>query len=316
MAKTYPWSTSNPPDTGESPKLGAQRIRELALAVKEAFAVDHVTNTSPDSEDETGEHSKVTLQRYSGVPVAVTDKGFLFAATGESGTSELHYEDQSGNVTQITKSGKIYLNSAYATGLIAPKTVDGSDNSSISVAGGGSNAASRGATVSVFGNEHANYPGQIRLQPGYNTASGPSVASFIDATQHAIMNLADPEDGDDEDDIGVVAQQAVTVNYLRSKIGALTIDPVAFAGEYSVTLPNGLIFKWGTYTHNSDEKSVVFADTSEAFPTACMNLQLTPVDTIGTRYENVSIKTVSATGFTAIHVGSLSHTIHWFAIGY
>ena len=103
----------NVPAGSEDPKLGNDRIQELARAVIEFLAVDHYVGTDYGAdagynEDAAGEHAKVTL-RNTTAPTAAPGKGFLYVVSGE-----LYYKDPSGNAIQLTTGG--ILNSLNLTG--------------------------------------------------------------------------------------------------------------------------------------------------------------------------------------------------------
>jgi hypothetical protein len=112
MSKTDPIDPAVPAGS-EDPKLGDNRIRELAAAVAEILAVDHYIGTNGGAgtgynEDAAGEHAKVTIRNGS-APTAAAGKGFLYVVSGE-----LYYKDPSGNVIQLTSGG--ILNSLNLTG--------------------------------------------------------------------------------------------------------------------------------------------------------------------------------------------------------
>jgi hypothetical protein len=100
--------------------------------------------------------------------------------------------------------------------------------------------------------------------------------------------------------------------------GAPNFTPSTYAGEESVTLPNGLIMKWGVVNNSpSGSTGVNIVTFGTAFPTAIVNAQCSWATT-NTGYTNpVYIKggTVSTTGLT---INNLSGTadVYWQAIGY
>lgn len=117
MAKIDPLDPSVPAGS-EDPKLGDNRIRELARAVAELLGVDHYMGTDGGSgvgynEDAAGESNKVTLRVQGSKPTAAASKGYIYAKT-VSGVVELFYEDQAGSEIQITANG--ILNSLNLTG--------------------------------------------------------------------------------------------------------------------------------------------------------------------------------------------------------
>jgi hypothetical protein len=69
----------------------------------------------------------------------------------------------------LTASGDIILTQSSA--LIRSNTADASDNKSITLAGGGGSANTRGGSVIAYGNEFASFGGQVQLVAG-NASSG------------------------------------------------------------------------------------------------------------------------------------------------
>lgn len=117
MAKVDPLDPAVPAGS-EDPKLGNDRIQELARAVAELLAVDHYMGTDGGSgtgynEDAAGEHNKATLRVQGSKPAAVAGKGYIYAKT-VSGVVELFYENQAGVEVQITANG--ILNSCNLSG--------------------------------------------------------------------------------------------------------------------------------------------------------------------------------------------------------
>ena len=89
--------------------------------------------------------------------------------------------------------------------------------------------------------------------------------------------------------------------------------PSTYAGGESVTLPNGLIMKFGTATSNSDSaQSFTFSNIgSSAFPADCINVTTGGIS-------STALSDVSSTGFTLNRLDSLGGQIifYWQAIGY
>ena len=128
MAKTDPIDPAVPAGS-EDPKLGDNRIRELARAVAEILNKDHYIGANGGSgtgynEDAAGEHNKVTL-RATTKPTAVASKGFVYGKDVD-GKIELFYEDEDGSEVQITTGG--ILNSCNLAGdqtIAGAKTFSG-----------------------------------------------------------------------------------------------------------------------------------------------------------------------------------------------
>jgi hypothetical protein len=114
----------------------------------------------------------------------------------------------------------------------------------------------------------------------------------------------------DEDDMTSNSATALaTQQSIKAYVdGAPNFTPSTYAGGESVTLPNGLIIKFGTFTSTIDTDQTFSFDT--AFPTACVS-----VTTGGMVSGNL---TKSASGFTINRFDTLAGSIpfFWQAIGY
>ena len=110
-AWTFTYDTATPPTTGESPSLGAFRIREFKLAIQERLNIDHYfpLSTGQVSSADAGKHRQITFVN--------TDTGSdpnLYTKT--SGTNkELTYIDANGTEKILTSNGT--LNIAGGTDL-------------------------------------------------------------------------------------------------------------------------------------------------------------------------------------------------------
>ena len=90
---------------------------------------------------------------------------------------------------------------------------------------------------------------------------------------------------------------------------AQTFTPSTYAGEESVTLPNGLIMKWGIENLSASGGIITFATP---FPTAVVNVQ-------GNNHGADASANLGVTSYntTTISVNpSNTGTYHWQAIGY
>jgi len=90
---------------------------------------------------------------------------------------------------------------------------------------------------------------------------------------------------------------------------AQTFTPSTYSGEESVTLPNGLIMKWGIASLNAVGDTITFAT---AFPNAVVNVQ-------GNKHGADASANLGVTSYntTTISVNPASSgTYHWQAIGY
>jgi hypothetical protein len=136
------------------------------------------------------------------------------------------------------------------------------------------------------------------------------------ATAPQEVSVLDEDDMVSDSDTSLDTQQSI-----KAYVDASASDPFVpstYAGEESVTLPNGLIMKWGVVEDSpSGNTGVNIVTFGTAFPTAIINVQAS-WSTTNTSFTNpVYIKggSVSTTGLT---INNLSGTadVYWQAIGY
>ena len=117
---TRTWDSSyeaSPPDS-QAASQGATRIREVKLDIRERLAVDH----SMDGDANDGAHNKATLLEQSADPTAAANTGFVYTKDVD-GTTELFYQDSSGNVAQISSKGGIgYVGEVKSFAFSTPPT--------------------------------------------------------------------------------------------------------------------------------------------------------------------------------------------------
>lgn len=90
-------------------------------------------------------------------------------------------------------------------------------------------------------------------------------------------------------------------------------SPTSYAGEESITFPNGLIWKQGTTNRSGDNTTITFA---VAFPTACVRVFCGNRDSSSTTVTATAVETVTAAGFVANNQESNLDGYDWMAIGY
>ena len=124
------------------------------------------------------------------------------------------------------------------------------------------------------------------------------------ATAPQEVSVLDEDNMSSDSATSLATQQSIKA-YVDS---APNFTPSTYAGEESVTLPNGLIMKMGTFTSTSDgDETFSFG---AAFPTACVSV------TTGGMVSGDLVK--SASGFTINRFDSLEGNVpfFWQAIGY
>lgn len=121
MAYTRTWNAAyeaDPADTDQA-SGGALDIRSSKTDIRERLEKDHYFDIAGTDADH-GEHKKVTLRVQAADPSNVADKGFLYLKD-VSAKVELFWEDEDGNVRQVTSAGKLLLDAGLAD-TIAEKT--------------------------------------------------------------------------------------------------------------------------------------------------------------------------------------------------
>jgi len=106
--KTQDWNASFETIPGDSDNIseGAQRIRNFKRDIRERVAQDHYMDLAGTQADH-GEHKKVTFQApLASDPTNAANKGYLYTKDVSS-KAELHWEDEDGNVGQITNAGAV-----------------------------------------------------------------------------------------------------------------------------------------------------------------------------------------------------------------
>ena len=136
-----------------------------------------------------GAQNYLNLGGGTSLGYAATAINFVTAAniSTTTGTTRMTI-NSSGNVLVATTTdpslGKLHVaGSISLTGavqfttnnFIGASTSDGSDTLAISIAGGGSASASRGAYITVFGNENGSLPGGIQIVSGNGSGSGANI---------------------------------------------------------------------------------------------------------------------------------------------
>lgn len=93
-------------------------------------------------------------------------------------------------------------------------------------------------------------------------------------------------------------------------------DPNPYAGEESLTFPNGLIMKWGESPTVPVDSSYT-VNLTTAFPTAVLNIQLTKHAALKTSSSGeLTVDDIFVDNFTIRNGLDIAGSVFWFAIGY
>lgn len=95
------WNSSAPADNAVISQFPANE-RAARAAVATNFGVDH----HDDVDANIGKHEQVTFIQRGSDPSTVADTGTLYTKN-VSGTTEVFFKDEAGNVSQLTKGGRV-----------------------------------------------------------------------------------------------------------------------------------------------------------------------------------------------------------------
>lgn len=145
-----------------------------------------------------------------------------------------------------------------------------------------------------------------------------STAKILGRRSSGEGDIEEAFDFKDEDNMSsnsataLASQQSIKAYVDASSADGFT--PTSYTGGESVTLPNGLIMKWGEFNPSNGSNSVSYGN---AFPTETINIQYARFKGTHSTYEdNNAVTSKSASGFN-IYVmnGSAYGTLMWQAIG-
>jgi len=211
--------------------------------------------------------------------MAVISKGQTFA-TGDQVTA--------------SKLNNLADNATFASGAV--------DNVSTQLSGGAIIVKDGGVTTAKL-NDSAVTTAKI-------TDANVTTAKIADAN----VTFAKLTDVIDDDTMATAsATKLATSESIKAYVDASAqiFTPSTYAGEESVTLPNGLIMKMGIEPQSGATGTVTYGS---AFPTSVVSVNITPVDTLS-RSTSLAITASSSSAFSWI--SNSNHTaIHWQAIGY
>ncbi len=107
--------------------------------------------------------------------------------------------------------------------------------------------------------------------------------------------------------------QIANKKYVDDNIGSANYTPTSYAGEESITFPNGLVFKHGIISESSGDNVIAF---DAAFGTAIVSVNVCPERPTATSVGGtIKTGTLATTGFTVISDGNSTNLI-WQAWGY
>jgi len=110
-----PWTTAYEgiPADSENINLGANRIRDLKVNVRQRGGADHSWGDTADN----GHHNVVTYNRQAADPATVSSTGYLYTKQAGAQT-ELFWKDDTGHVVQLTSVGLINVPPGFPSGTV------------------------------------------------------------------------------------------------------------------------------------------------------------------------------------------------------
>lgn len=194
MAFTRTWNASYEasPANGDNASEGALRIREIRIDVRERMAIDH--SWAGDADD--GKHTQITFVNPLGSdPTNTTDEGYLYTKDVTS-KAELFWEDEDGNVIQLTSAGAFIGGSAYPN--VSNDQILIRPDATIGVATGWSTESITNKAVRI--NSSALHNTSDGGTVGFTTVFGTARATTSDGTHShtsGTLNVTLPDSGND-----------------------------------------------------------------------------------------------------------------------
>jgi len=218
----------------------------------------------------------VRLSESASDPAAVENIGFIYTKAANGKTELFMRLDAGGSVVQLTKNALLYLNNAKLDNDTYLKALNEAGDGDVDL-----------------------------IKAGRNEADDADVAVLPDAARLA-TNAAPTE-------ATQIANKKYVDDQIAETVGSGAMSPLSYAGEQSVTLPNGFILKLGSISSGT----VTF---TEPFPNACINA-IACAGSGGTSDSTtdygLSVANISKTGFGIYaRIPSRLYPYRWLAIGY
>ena len=125
--------------------------------------------------------------------------------------------------------------------------------------------------------------------------------------------ILDEDDMVSDSDTALATQQSIKT-YVDATAGGFT--PSTYTGEESVTLPNGLIMKFGLATAAANTTTTVTFDTNLDVFSGTVNAQLTPKHPGTNDLYSVKVESLSNTTLVLRNTQGNAQDVYWQVIGY
>lgn len=229
----------------------------------------------------------------NGQTVDATNLMTMFSDLATAMTASIAADGQ----TPITGTLDFNGNNANDVGQLSAKSVVTSAGVTVGTTLGVTGATTLSDTLSVGGS--ATFSASAKFGAAVSTISTLAVGtSATVGTTLAVTGTATAANG---------TSGSQVVNYSQF--------PATLTSPGTMTLPNGLIVKWGTWSTVAGVGSVAFAT---AFPTAVLNIQLSATGASGgaTTFSPVASGVITVSGFNVRGDGTQNLNGYWLALGY
>ena len=289
------WDKDKP---SSSTSLRASNPEILAnwSALETSFGAFHEYSTGGSN---TGENLSIKFNAPISTPTNAANKLWIYSKDVNS-VVEAHILDESGNELQITSGGDLFSSAGLT--ITGASTLNGS----ITLGAGDDLIGSSTSDITFNTNKFT-----VAGATGNTVIAG--TCDITGATE--VTGVATLGDGSLLKTSAAPSTEAMIANkkYVDDNVGSANWTPTSYAGEQSVTFPNGLILKQGIVT-SVGAGAVATVTFDVAFGTvksaSCENLSTTSIqsahlDTFNTT--TIKMRNVSVTTTT---------DIHWQAWGY
>ena len=220
----------------------------------------------------------------------------------DTGIKNLKLYKQSGDPTVVTDFGHFYVKLVSG---VPELFYQDDENTTLQLTSGGNLKSTAGLSID----------GASTLTGAVSCASSLDVTGNIDPTSYETTNggFLDEDDMSSDSATKVASQQSIKAA-IDAVDSADDFTPTSYAGENSITLPNGMVMKFG---HEAGVVGAVsFAtETGSAFSTAVVSITLGNVHNSAAGITTIVEGSISKTGFTLIENGNQGGC-YWMAIGY
>jgi hypothetical protein len=277
-------------------------------ALESVIGQDHEFSTGGTN---SGKHTQVTFDDpLSSAPSSVSASEGVLYLLDVSSKAELHFEDEDEHTLQLTSGGNLYSSTNLEVAGTSTFTGAVTANGGITL-GAGDDLIGSSTSDITFNTDKFTVAGAT----GNTVIAGTcDITGVLTTTAASVLGdgstLAAATEAGDGD--RTIADKAYA-----DAAPAAQMTPTSYAGEESVTFPNGLVMKMGYTARSGNQTTVTFGT---AFPTSLLCFTATVVKS---NPSNMSVEAVidsrfDTTSSVIIYTSSGTHVdgFYWIATGY